>query len=257
MTQQVSVVETRNDPDLAVVAVSGPLTSHTLPEINGGLGKALIERRCIVVDVSGLWLMWDPGITVFSTVLTYAGGWPTVRMALFAASDEVAAALRWSRVTETVPLAVDLEAAQRRVQRRPDLVRRYQDLPPELSTSRAAQAMVTEACADWRIPRATANAAIMVVTELVVNAVTHANTAIRVVVELTDKALAVSVQDLRPDRPARLGPSGPDDPPGSGGTATLGLQMVSALAHSWGVMERPDAKIVWARLLLAKPSTAR
>ena len=159
--------------------------------------------------------------------------------------------------TRTVPLAVDLEAAQRRVQRRPDLVRRYQDLPPELSTSRAAQAMVTEACADWRIPRATANAAIMVVTELVVNAVTHANTAIRVVVELTDKALAVSVQDLRPDRPARLGPSGPDDPPGSGGTATLGLQMVSALAHSWGVMERPDAKIVWARLLLAKPSTAR
>src|SRR5690348_1493229 len=130
---QAFVVETVDGPDFAVVTLSGPLTSHTLPEINGRLGKVLVDRRCVLVDLSGLWLVWEPGVSVFSTVLAYAGGWPAVRMALFAAGDALTAALYRSHVTQTVPLAADLETASLRVQRRPDRVRRHRDLLPESS----------------------------------------------------------------------------------------------------------------------------
>jgi len=55
---------------------------------------------------------------------------------------------------------------------------------------------------------------------------------------------------LRPDEPVRPGPADPAVPSGPGAGSGLGLHMVSALARSWGVIEQPDAKIVWARLPL-------
>ena len=87
-------VEVADGPDGAVVALSGPLSRRTVPEISGGLGKALVNRGCVLVDLSGLRLEWEPGVAVFGSVLGYAGGWPGARMVLFGADGELAAALR-------------------------------------------------------------------------------------------------------------------------------------------------------------------
>lgn len=38
MTHEPFAVEIVDGPDLAVVTLSGPLTTHTLPAVNGGLG---------------------------------------------------------------------------------------------------------------------------------------------------------------------------------------------------------------------------
>jgi len=249
-------VEVVDGRDYAVVTLAGPLALRTIPQLNGALGQALVNRGCVLVDVAGLRLEWEPGVAVFATVLGYAGGWPGARMVLFGADLELAAALQWSQITQAVPLAVDLQAASRRVDQRPARVRRQWDLPAEPTAPGAARALVRRACVDWEIPIETENAAALVVSELAFNAVVHARTPIRVIVELTDEALSVRVRDLRPDLPPRAGPRGPDLAASPDRTGSLGLRVVSALARSWGVAEQPDAKTVWAQLPLEAATTA-
>src|SRR3954447_6189246 len=131
MLDEYVAVEVADGPNCAVVTLAGSLSLCTIPEINGAVGKALVNRGCVVVDLSGLRLKWEPGVTMFASVVGYAGGWPAARMVLFGAERELAAALDRSRVTQTVPLAADLQAALQRVRRRPERVRRFRDLPPE------------------------------------------------------------------------------------------------------------------------------
>ena len=237
-------------PDGAVVALSGPLSRRTVPEISGGLGKALVNRGCVLVDLSGLRLEWEPGVAVFGTVLGYAGGWPGARMVLFGADGELAAALVRSRVTQAVPLVADLLEAFQRVQGRPERVRRFRDLPPESGAPGAARALVHQACVDWEIPIETGNAAALVVSELATNAVVYAATPLRAGVELTGEVLWISVRDLRPDLPLRLFARSRKlvDSPDGDVPRDFGLHVVSALARNWGVTEQPDAKTVWAQL---------
>jgi anti-sigma regulatory factor (Ser/Thr protein kinase) len=242
-------VEVVNSPDCAVVTLSGPLSLRTVPRITGGLGKALVDRGRVLVNLTDLRLEWTPAVNVFATVLGYAGGWPAARMVLFGADHELAAALARSLVTRTVPLAVDLDAASQRVQSRPERVRRHLDLPPEPTAPRTARALVRQACADWEIPLQTENAAALVVAELAANAVVHAGTPLHTRVELADEDLRVSVSDLRPDLPVRLIPRIRDltgDPNRT--PRHLGLHVVSALTRSWGVVQQLDTKTVWAQL---------
>jgi anti-sigma regulatory factor (Ser/Thr protein kinase) len=241
-------VHVADGPDGAVVALSGPLSLRTIPQINGGLGKTLVNQGCVLVDLSGLRLEWEPGITVFASVLSYAGGWPSARMVLFGADRELAAALHRSGVTQGVPLTGDLPTASGRVHHRPERVRRHRDLPPEPTAPRAARALIRQACVDWEVPVHTENVAALVVSELAANAVGHAGTTLRAGVELRGEALRVTVSDLRPDVPIRLLPGDPGHPP-----RCFGLHVVAALAREWGVTEQPDTKTVWAQLPLSDP----
>jgi hypothetical protein len=69
-------------------------------------------------------------------------------------------------------------------------------------------------------------------------------------VELTEKALSISVRDLRPDLPLRLIPRGR-------APRILELHVVSTLASNWGVTDQPNAKIAWAQLQLPDATAQR
>jgi hypothetical protein len=101
-------VEVVDGWDCTVVTLSGMLSLHTVPQIKVAVGKALVSQGCVVVDLSNLRPKWEPGVTVFATVVEHAGGWPDARMVLFGADGELAAALNRSQVARTVPLAADL-----------------------------------------------------------------------------------------------------------------------------------------------------
>ena len=242
-------VQVAEGSDCTVVTLSGPLSLRTVPQLTGELGKALGTRGCVVVDLTSLRLGWEPGVAVFADVLRHAGGWPGARMVLFGADGELTAALDRAQVTPTVPLAADLRAASQRVQRRPERVRRHRDLPPDPTAPRAARTLIRQACIDWAIPLTTENAAALVVSELATNAVVHTGTTLGVRVDLIGETVSVSVRDLRPDLSLRLfsRDAGLAASPGHVPHVS-GLQVVSAIARTWGVIERPDAKIVWAQL---------
>jgi serine phosphatase RsbU (regulator of sigma subunit)/anti-sigma regulatory factor (Ser/Thr protein kinase) len=106
------------------------------------------------------------------------------------------------------------------------------------------------------IPGELAHNAVLLVSELVTNAVMHAGTEIdiecRVEVNTPHTAdceqSACVVVEVADHHPSSVVGRRPDARRGLG----LGLRLVSALATSWGVTYRPDRKTVWFRLEAAE-----
>jgi serine phosphatase RsbU (regulator of sigma subunit)/anti-sigma regulatory factor (Ser/Thr protein kinase) len=92
-----------------------------------------------------------------------------------------------------------------------------------------------------------ADDAVVVVSELVTNAVVHAGTDVELDcrLEAHTGALVVEVLDHHPSRAPR-----DNDPEPAYGTPEYGrgLRMVAALAETWGITYRTGAKTVWAQL---------
>ncbi|MFF3329649.1 SpoIIE family protein phosphatase [Streptomyces sp. NPDC002888] len=148
---------------------------------------------------------------------------------------------------ETVSLASDAPAHQR-AQARAALS--GSSLAPG-----SARALLRAALEEWTdlglpgtayVTERLAEDAMLVVSELVTNAVVHAGTDVELVCGLDETgAVVVEVSDHHPSRAPRDGaPETPYDTPEYG----RGLRLVSALSETWGVTFRRGAKTVWARI---------
>ncbi|MFF1685082.1 SpoIIE family protein phosphatase [Streptomyces sp. NPDC058254] len=97
------------------------------------------------------------------------------------------------------------------------------------------------------VPQGLVDNAVLLVSELVTNAVVYAGTDIDVVCRLerdpdTGVAVVVEVVDRHPSRGVRAAADARHGEPG------YGLQLVSALSQAWGVTYRRSEKRVWFRL---------
>ncbi|MFF4396787.1 SpoIIE family protein phosphatase [Streptomyces sp. NPDC001480] len=115
----------------------------------------------------------------------------------------------------------------------------------------SARALLRAALAEWTDlglapSQRLADDAMVVVNELVTNAVVHAGTDVELTCRLEETgALVVEARDHHPSRaPRRGGTETPHEPPEYG----RGLRLVATLAEAWGVTYRTGAKTVWARL---------
>jgi anti-sigma regulatory factor (Ser/Thr protein kinase) len=115
----------------------------------------------------------------------------------------------------------------------------YERLP---ESAAAARRLVRHALETWQMPQL-ADTALVVLTELVSNAVRHASGAgMRVtIVRLTERRVSVSVTDRDSARPQMRIPDLVE-------TGGRGLCIVTALSASWGVDLLPSGKRVWADL---------
>ncbi|WP_354642510.1 SpoIIE family protein phosphatase [Kitasatospora camelliae] len=117
----------------------------------------------------------------------------------------------------------------------------------------AARAFVRDALLGWGLPEVVDDA-IVLVSELVTNAVVHAGTAAEVCCLREEESVRIEVTDRHPERDlpsfAHVSAASSDryaDPDGEGGR---GLLMCSALSTSWGVEYSAGRKTVWFRLAL-------
>ncbi|MFD5452263.1 SpoIIE family protein phosphatase [Streptomyces sp. NPDC127100] len=127
----------------------------------------------------------------------------------------------------------------------------------------AARATVRATLADWaalglpgaqRLTGHLAADALVVVSELVTNAVVHAGTDVEVICRLEETgALVVEVADRHLSRAPR---GGGQDMPGETPEYGRGLRLVAALSEAWGITYRPGGKTVWARLPARDDETA-
>lgn len=104
-----------------------------------------------------------------------------------------------------------------------------------------------KARAPGQVPQELVDNAVLLVSEVVTNAVIYAGTDIDVVCRLerhpdTGVAVVVEVADCHPSRGVRGGADTRHGEPG------YGLQLVSALSQAWGVTYRRAEKRVWFRL---------
>lgn len=114
-------------------------------------------------------------------------------------------------------------------------------LEPVPTAPAAVRRRLSDELPGWGVGPDALDAALMVSTELVTNAVEHARTALELTVEPDGTDIVISVRDSSPSDPclqphrvlARRG---------------RGLQMVAALARQWAWTAHPDGKTVWARV---------
>lgn len=137
-------------------------------------------------------------------------------------------------------------------------------LPGNPLAASAARRFVRAALADWtRLGTVTtrgtdrlADDAVLVVSELVTNAVVHAGTGVEVLARLDPAtgddpaSLVIEVSDHHPSRAVRSDGPEPDGTAPGEPEYGRGLHLVATLAASWGITYRPGLKTVWARLPL-------
>jgi serine/threonine-protein kinase RsbW len=107
-----------------------------------------------------------------------------------------------------------------------------------------ARQVAQEALASWRMPDELAETTVLLISELVTNAVRHADTgglALVLRLETAGSWLRIEVHDADPCPPQ---PRTPDRLDGSG----FGFVLIEALADKWGVREATVGKVVWAEL---------
>jgi anti-sigma regulatory factor (Ser/Thr protein kinase) len=116
-------------------------------------------------------------------------------------------------------------------------------LPPDASSATIARHFAERQLREWGL-MGLADRARLLVSELVINAVTHAGTEARLILRSDGRTLRVEVSDLSPELPL-VGGYLPRMPSGRG------LRIVDELADEWGVEQRPEGKTVWFELVPA------
>jgi anti-sigma regulatory factor (Ser/Thr protein kinase) len=104
-----------------------------------------------------------------------------------------------------------------------------------------ARRLIAEALRQWGHGPDLSDSIGLVVSELATNAVTHARSPFSVLARSDQHVIRISVRDASAVMP-QLRQVGPADGPG------IGLQMVDALAGTWGVEVTAGGKAVWAQL---------
>lgn len=104
----------------------------------------------------------------------------------------------------------------------------------------AARRFVTLVLESWGERDLLADAA-LITSELATNAVRHAVSPFRTVVDRSRAGVRISIADLEPGEVA----AGTADPTALAGR---GVAIVEALASQWGCYPAPDGKVVWAEL---------
>ena len=113
-------------------------------------------------------------------------------------------------------------------------------LPPEPTSARACRRFLLSTLEEWDADQF-ADDAVLLLSELVTNAVLHAGTEIEVTIQLDDDVLRVEVRDGDPRLPtvrhySLLSGTG------------RGLALVAQTARSWDVEPLPSGKRVWFEL---------
>ena len=106
-----------------------------------------------------------------------------------------------------------------------------------------ARSFLRDVLAETDAPPDLVDSAVLLVSELATNVTLHARTHLQVSVRVSDSELWAEVKDWNSRMPQ------PCDTPADA-TTGRGLQLVDALAASWGVTRDGDGKMVWFRLEL-------
>ena len=110
-------------------------------------------------------------------------------------------------------------------------------LPPQLESPRVARRMVARALEEWDCA-AVLDTVVLLVSEVVGNAVVHAGTEVQVSVRLFPRAIRIEVSDASV---ASARPRDPDPDAESG----RGLHLVQRLSSAWGEERTAAGKTVW------------
>jgi len=170
-------------------------------------------------------------------------------LALVAPEPTLAALLTASRVADEVPVYADTAHALSHLADRPLVVREGWRFEVDPHAPGRARSYIRDLCRRWGLEGEVREAAEIVITELVTNAVEHATSPSVVEVERHGDAFRVAVRDYDTGRTGHDVPEATTwHAPPTSSPRGRGLAMVAAVSHTWGVLRHPDGKTVWAEM---------
>jgi len=248
MTGQLSFEVQRRLP-VAVARLSGVLDAYTAADLRTGLLSCLAEQpSAIVMDTTALTVADDIGLLALAGVAQLSERWPGCGFVAFGGAAEFAPAMERMGVSQYVKMCPDLTTALTEADQWPVPPTARARIDPDRNAPSVARAAVHEFCRVEGIG-GDGDAAQLVASELVTNAVVHAGTTIDLTLRLIPPLLHIAVRDGGRGQ-ARIG--GVVDESSESGR---GLLLVDALAASWGTFVPDAGKVVWATVRV-KPRAA-
>jgi len=264
-------IEQSTQDGCTIITLTGRLDHAAAARLQPLLVRRLRQQPLAVIcDLTGVWTLEPACASTFATAAHHpASGWLTPRLLLCGAPPQVAAILDQlpppvqrlpvcpsvqDAITQAIADAIDQALTH------PVWLRQELTLAPSPTAPAAARRLVRDLCACWD-PLLTddpddpterawlaeqVHQAVLVADELVTNAVVHARSQLRLLVELRGQQLHLAVHDADPHL-LRL-TSAPEVLTEGG----RGLPLVEALASSWEVQHpREGGKAVACVLNLA------
>jgi histidine kinase-like protein len=224
----------RWEGDLVTLSLTGRLRPAGVPDVRATIRGCLAEFPvAVLVEVSGLTVDSDLPLAAFPSAVRSAAGWPPVPLLLYGATGPLAERLATHRFVAAFP---DRPRALRTLGARTWPVVRV-DLAFAPGSLDVARHLVAAACADSPVARHSAEAE-LVVSELVSNALRHADPPLRLVVAVRGAGVHVVVRDASATPPRRR--------TGTACFGPRGLRLVEAFTTQWGSTPVPGGKTVWA-----------
>lgn len=217
-----------------VLAVEGPFLDADVAPLHSAVESALGEpSRGVVLDLAEMTELSDTGRSGLEALAALPSGWPLATLVV--AGPPTGLAL--SGVVVVPDRAQALDHVDDR-QERPREVLALDAGPTSAAEARAAVA----ACCERLGLDELSEDVVLVVSEMVTNAVRHASPPVGLEIEAGDDAVVVVVCDGTPQPPVAR----EADLDAEGGR---GMLLVDLLSDEHGVREQPPGKAVWARLL--------
>jgi anti-sigma regulatory factor (Ser/Thr protein kinase) len=235
------------DRALTVVTFAGELNLFTTSKVRAELLKCVVEfPLAIVIDVERLLVTNRTALTVFRAVQHHRPRGPLVVLALCAAPTTATGRAARRILGRVLPVYASRDRAVTAVLAGQAGIKRvYAHLAADPRSAGTARRLVADACVSWGLADL-ADAATLIVSELVSNAVRYAGTAFDLTATLRGAYLHIAVRDGNCERPMMPPRSVAGFP--SLTTSGRGLHLVADSAAGWGTTVAGDGKVVWAAL---------
>lgn len=204
---------------------------------------ALAEQpRSLMCDLSPVGAVSAELVESLRSVARYQQDWPGTAIGVACVDARLRSRLFRGLQPRRLVVGPSVETVEAMLAALPPAEHATVTLEPGLTAPRSARAFVARACLRWHARSVTGHAC-LVASELVTNAVLHADTAVTLTISKFSGRLRIAVRDGEPVSPAAPGKQ--PDIKGSG----RGLLLVSSVCRAWGVQPTSDSgKVVWAVL---------
>lgn len=213
-------------------------------EVDHSIQMALAEcPRGVVCSLTGK-LDDTPGeaLDVLASTGRHVAPWPATPVVIASREGQAAGLLAGRHGADELSYASSMLHGWTQVMSRKSPPSAHLRLGPGAMAARNARRFLTRCCLDWGLNQQLASGP-LVVSELVTNAIQHANTDVEIFLAADRGRLRVGVRDRNPVPPVTRVAGAPD------ASAGRGLRVVEALARASGALPTDDGgKFVWAVL---------
>lgn len=203
------------------------------------------QPRALTCDLSTVHGPSPDVLEVLRAVARHLGEWPGTPVGVACADPQVQAQLEEAAPSGRFVVGTSVPAVEAVLADLAPAEHATMTLDPGLTAPRSARAFVARACLRWHARSVTGHAC-LVTSELVTNAVLHADTAVQLTVSRCPGRVRIAVQDGDETRPATTWTTVSE---GTLSRSGRGLLLVSSVCRAWGVYPTADdGKVVWAVL---------